>query len=412
MSRIQRGFLGVALALTLILACGASPEEAVLRAGEGAPGLWVDPPAADGALAPNFARVGEFVAVSWLEPVEDEGEAAHRLRFARLSGGAWSAPVTVVEGGDFFANWADLPAVVEMGSGELLAHWLAKTGDDTYAYSIFLARSADGGSTWTPSGQLNSDATDTEHGFVSWVPEGDGARAFWLDGREMAAGGAMAVRTAFVGDAVGGEELLDERTCECCSIDATVATDGPLIVYRDRGETEVRDVAIVRRESSGWSEPQPVLVDAWKINGCPVNGPAVAARGTSVVVAWFTGADSAPRVQITFSDDGGATFDPVGEVDASTPLGRVDVVFDDEGRAWVVWMRSVGERAQILLQWIDRRGYRGDAVVIAETSAARASGFPRLARLGDALYVAWVDVAAAEPQRIRMKELPVSTLSG
>ena len=45
-----------------------------------------------------------------------------------------------------------------------------------------------------------------------------------------------------------------------------------LAIYRDRTETERRDIAS-RRLQGNWTVSQPVGVDGWQINGCPVNGP-------------------------------------------------------------------------------------------------------------------------------------------
>ena len=118
-------------------------------------------------FAPFLAADGDGALMTWWERLPDpEGERRHRLMFARYESG-WSEPSVVTEGEEYFANWADVPSVVREPSGNLLAHWLAKTGSATYAYSIFLSRSIDGGATWQPLGKLNDDATDTEHGFVA-----------------------------------------------------------------------------------------------------------------------------------------------------------------------------------------------------------------------------------------------------
>jgi hypothetical protein len=251
-------------------------------------------------------------------------------------------PGPIAAGDDFFANWADLPGVVAAADGSLTAHWLAKTGEETYAYSIFLARSTDGGVSWTPLGRLNDDDTPTEHGFVSYVAADDGVRAFWLDGRAMAEGGPMSLRTAVITDQVGPDEVLDERVCECCSTDAAMTSTGPVVVARDRSESEIRDISIVRRVDGDWSRAQPIHADAWQIDGCPVNGPEIAADGDLVAVAWFTAAGAEPRVQMAISHDAGASFGRPVLIDGEGPLGRVDVVLD--GKEAVVSWLAFGDR--------------------------------------------------------------------
>jgi hypothetical protein len=49
---------------------------------------------------------------------------------------------------------------------------------------------------------------------------------------------------------------------------------------------------------------------------------------------------------------------------------------------------------------VDTQGAAGDPVVLATTRSARASGFPRLARAGDGLLMAWTD--PAEPPRVKV----------
>ena len=412
--RLHRG--GVVLVAAVILsACGTEPAEEGI-AGEALPEIlsgevrFLDPPAAPNSLGPDLVAADGRLLMSWLEPEEKGDGRSHRLLVSRLVEDGWTPPVVVAEGDDFFANWADFPAVVEAGDGSLLAHWLAKTSDEIYAYSIFLARSEDGGATWRQLGRLNDDQTPTEHGFVSYVAEGDGVRAFWLDGREMADGKPMTLRTALIGDTAGPGEMLDERVCECCATSAALTPSGPVVVYRDRLEDEVRDIAVVRRAGGGWTAPREVAVDGWLIPGCPVNGPAIATAGDRAAVAWFTVADERPRVQVAFSDNAGETWSQPVVVDEAGPFGRVDVVSAADGGFWVVWLARAEDRAAIRLQRWSSEGHSGPPRVVAQTDGGRSSGFPRLLRLEDRLYLAWVDVTAESPRRLRLAAIEIPSV--
>lgn len=434
MSRVPSGVRGALVVGSIVAAvsfaaCGgdgsdvsAPPGPTVFEA------IPQDPPAAPGSLAPHLAVAAGKLAATWIEPFREPASSSerrlarkgHRLRFSLLSAGGWSDPVTIAEGTNFFANWADVPAVIEGSSGALYAHWLAKTAEDTYAYSIFLALSTDGGASWAPIGKLNSDATPTEHGFVSFVTEESGVRAFWLDGRAMVDGAPMTLRTATVGGVARGaggtesrgtvsaEEVLDVRVCECCPTAAALTARGPVVAYRDRGESEVRDIGIVRRRGSKWTAPASVAEDGWRINGCPVNGPKLAAEGDRVAVAWFTAVGDLPRVQVAFSDDAAATFDQRHVIDAGEVLGRVGLAMDGAGGVWVTWMASLAEDAiaEIRLQRVLPDGPSGPSQEIARIHAGRTSGVPVLERLGERLYLSWVDVGATpQASRIRISEL-------
>src|SRR5215510_8067705 len=82
----------------------------------------LDPPAGAGAMAPNLAMGSRGPLLSWLEPVASGDRSRWRWRISQLSGESWQPAVTLAEGDDFFANWADFPAIVEAADGSLLAH--------------------------------------------------------------------------------------------------------------------------------------------------------------------------------------------------------------------------------------------------------------------------------------------------
>lgn len=363
----------------------------------------LESPAPPASAEPNLAAGADAFYLSWLERT---GEGRHALRFARLTGEGWTAPRTVMERGGLFVNWADFPSLIALDDGTLLAHWLEKSGEGTYAYDVRMAASTDGGATWGEDIIPHRDGVQAEHGFVSFFPlEDEPARAgaVWLDGRGTAHGEPMTLRFASVGP--GGaspDELVDPSVCDCCQTAAAVTADGPLVVYRDRTEAEVRDIYAVRRVDGEWTEPVPVHEDGWVINACPVNGPAVAADGRRAAVAWFTAAPS-PRVNVAFSDDGGASFDSPVRVDGGQPQGRVGVILLDDGSALVSWLERAGDGAEIRLRRVPRAGLppadTTGVIRLADTSSERASGFPRMARLGDRILFAWTE--AGDPPRVR-----------
>lgn len=379
----------------------------------------IDPPAGPGSLGPDLARVQGGLLLSWLEPSlpsSKPGEGPFALRYAVFDGRSWSDPRTILSGGRFFANWADFPSVAQSPRGWLLAHWAERSGDESHAYDVQLARADGLEGPWRRLGAAHDDRTETEHGFVSFVPEKHSIRAFWLDGRETGrrsgashghGEGGMTLRTALVGDTIAGGELLDPRVCDCCQTSAAVTSEGPVIVYRDRSETEIRDVSIIRRKGNAWTDPRSVAQDNWEISGCPVNGPSVDADGRNVAVAWFTAAGDRPRVQVAFSKDAGATFGASRLVDGEKPLGRVAVVVSG-GSAFVSWVATEGKKASIRLRRFSPESKSSKAILVAETSSARSSGFPRLARSGNSLLLAWVE--AAEPARIRAAVLDIASI--
>jgi len=202
------------------------------------------------------------------------------------------------------------------------------------------------------------------------------------------------------------ETQLDERVCECCQTSAAITAAGIIAVYRDRSEKEVRDIDFVTQQRGSWSAPRAVYADNWEINGCPVNGPSVAAAGERVAVAWYTGAGDSPRVKVAFSNDSGATFARPIEVDDGETLGRVDTLLLPDGSALVCWLAGTAEGGAIKVRRVLTDGSLGAPAVIARTDISRSSGFPRMVRLGDEVYFAWTEFG--KPSHVRIATASVS----
>ena len=370
-------------------------------------------PTGVGAGEPNLAvgPRGE-IYLSWFEPA-DSGQA---LQVATYAGGRWTAPSVIRSGRDFFINWADFPAVAVLANGRLATHWLQRNGNTTYAYGVRIAQSGDGGRTWSAPVTPHRDTLPVEHGFVAMWPEGKGLGAVWLDGRHsggehgMHGGkGATVLMESSIGQdgKLGPERTLDSRTCDCCQNAVAMAAAGPIVAYRNRSDDEIRDIYVTRRVNGKWMAGAPVHADSWKINACPVNGPAIDANGRNVAVAWFTGARDTNKVNVAFSSDGGATFGAPIRVDGGDPGGRVDLVLLADGNAIVSWLeRTGGDVAAVRARRVSRNGQLGEAKTIATSSAARASGVPKMVRSGSDIYFAWT--VATTPSRVQFARASIN----
>ena len=199
----------------------------------------------------------------------------------------------------------------------------------------------------------------------------------------------MSLRAAVI-DAKGNkikEWELDNKTCDCCQTSAAITTNGPVVVYRDRSDKEIRDMSIVRFIDGQWSEPQTIHNDNWKIAGCPVNGPRVAWENNNLAVAWFSAATDTSQVNVIFSTDGGATFGRPIRVDEGTAIGRVDIVMIDDKSVMVSWM----EGTIIKVAKVHSDGVKEPSIIIASSSESRSSGFPQMTKSGNQLIFAWRD---------------------
>lgn len=363
---------------------------------------------------PNlFVNAEGEATLTWIEQTAD---TFAQLKMAQLIDYSWAQPQTIAQGSNWFVNWADFPAFAQFpgSNSQMAAHWLQKRAAGTFDYDIRVAISEDNGQQWSDSFILHRDSIAAEHGFVTLLPIGqDRVFATWLDGRNTktgtpesntghghGGGGAMTLRTAEF-DTQGKlyeEQELDARICDCCQTDAVITDQGPIIVYRDRSEQEIRDISVVRKIRGVWSDPQTIGSDHWQINGCPVNGPAIAAKGNQVVVAWFTMAADTPKVQVAFSQDYGASFGVPIRVDAGNPLGRVDIVFTEKDQVLVSYLEDTEENTQVRILPVSQNGMVGAAVVEIPMNAARKSGFPVLEKLEKGYLLAMTEIMDEKTQ--------------
>lgn len=369
----------------------AAPPEPAPLATFDAKIVRIDPPAASGSIGLSLRGAGETLLATWIEP----GEGSNRLRFATWSPAGWTTPVTLVEGAALVANWADVPSVQRAPDGALVVHWAERSGGEDHHYDAIVARSTDGGASWSKLGRLHRDATPAEHGFVSLVPDDGGVRAFWLDGRATSRpDGTTELRTAVVGESITGETVVDPSVCDCCQTTATTTPGGPIVVYRDRTKDEIRDVWASRFRGGAWSPSYPIATDGWKIAGCPVNGPSMDAQGGLVAVGWYTYASSRPAVRLAFSGDDGSTFGAPIDVDSArgtrAPIGRVSVIVDG-GSAIVSWSSSERELGSILARRVSKDGALGATLRVAESKPDRDGGSPRMIRFGNDVVIAWTE---------------------
>lgn len=388
-------------------------------------------PAPAGASQPDLSVSPQGdVLLSWVE----KETAQPRLRFARFAAGRWSEPLTIASD-EWFGNTSDTPHLRATPDGALWAQWLRKSTVEGHARDVVLARSGDGGVTWSRPVLVNQDATPTEHGFVSmWAVGADRLGMAWLDGRHRTAGhgkhdktdkhamhrkhaaqpepGAHAegdapanmtmLRSAVFDAALqrSGETAVDTSACDCCQTDTAATPDGPLVVYRDRTAQEVRDIAVTRLRDGAWTAPRIVHADGWTMPACPVNGPAVASTGANVSVGWYTAVGDVATIRAAVSTDAGDRFGAPLEIDRGPAiLGRVDVAVDAQG-TWLTWLRE--EQAGQTL-WLARIAQDGSRIEQRQRIASlqgrgRGTGVPKALIQDGRLHVVWTDVADGAPR--------------
>ena len=332
--------------------------------------------------------------------------AARALWHATLAPGAttFSSPRAIVTTPLLMENWADFASLAVGTDGALTAQWFQKSAPDARGYDGWYSRSDDAGRTWRTPARLG-------HEFVALAPLSQGRTlALWLEStrphgdhaaprpqraaatprpaRDPAAPYAPAMKLlarllAPDGSSLG-EWTVDPDVCTCCqNTVAVLPGDRVFAAYRGHTADEIRDnkFATFDLASRTWSAPATLRDDAWKIAACPVNGPAADARGPAVAVAWFTAAHGTPRVHARSSADSARTFgDPV-VIDLGRPMGRLETVMLADQTALILWMEmgTAENAAGIYARRLWPDGQLSAAHLVADSSQARSSGFPRAA---------------------------------
>lgn len=359
---------------------------------------------------PNLAFVNSDLHICWVESSEEEDV----LLFKNITTQGNTKEVS--RSSDWFVNWADFPGLVGFENGSLLTYWLQKSGEGTYDYDVRMSLSNDQGDSWSDPEIVHNDGVSAEHGFVSSCQYNDDIMMIWLDGREMVnekfdndsdhahGKGAMTLRSAIISSKgkISNRQLVDNKVCECCQTDVVLADCGPIAVYRNRSDKEFRDIYYVRYLNDDWTDPRPLDTISWKINGCPVNGPRIAAKNNIVVATWFTKSDTVPMTRMAISDNCGQSFgDPITIHEGNEVMGRLDIGIS-ENEIVVSSMLQAQKVAQVNIDLFSLDGSLVDSYLVGETSMVRKSGFPRLVVSDKDISISYLDV---ENDRVILKSL-------
>jgi hypothetical protein len=402
MTSLHRACLFMAVLSGACSSTAPAPEQtsAPAAAAVSAWNVQVEPlalPASGRTDSPQLTPSTGGAVLSWLEHTGDFAT----LKYASRTESGWSPAQIVVTAKDMFLSWADVPSVLRLSSGAMVASYYPATDPSIEAYNLRLAYSKDGKS-WGPTISPHSDKTTTQHGFASMFEMPDGSLGLvWLDGRDQELntsqreGGAMGLYFASFDKSwkQTAETAVNTRVCECCQTSAAVTDDGVLTAFRDRSPREIRDINVSRLTNGSWTQARPVHVDNWMIDACPVNGPALSARGRRVATAWFTLVDENPRAFVAFSDDSGDTWSEPVRLDDESTLGHVDVELLDDGSAVATWVEFADQKSTLKVRRVERSGARSRAI---EVTSARVTGYPRVVRNGRELLFAWTESAGEE----------------
>ena len=348
----------------------------------------------DNNAQPNLVSSNGTLSLSWISS-KNENKAS--LHFSQFKKGKWITPQKIANGSDWFVNWADFPAHA-INEDLIITSHLKKSASGTYTYDVILNLQKLSGEKIKENFLLNTDGVKAEHGFVSIIPNNNkGFFITWLDGRntvEKKLDGhhkPMTIRFAEItntGEVINESEL-DAAACDCCQTSIAMTNNGPIVVYRDRSENEVRDIYTIRNINGVWEEPSPLHNDGWIINGCPVNGPKVAVNSTNLAVAWFTVVNDNPLVNVSFSKNNGDSFGTPFKLNDHDAIGRVDVAFLNNEQVIVSYMEVDETGTYLKIKKISINGKVSKPITISKIDGGRNTGVPQLEIINNDIFIVW-----------------------
>jgi hypothetical protein len=383
---------------------------------------------------PSMAIAGRTVVAVWT--ATKDGATNVFVATSEDGGATFSEPRRVNDqDGDATANNEQPPRVTIRGSARALTVLWSKRNEGpqkTRRDALRIARSSDGGRTFSPARFTHDPALSGARGWESLAASAGGTvHAVWLDGRdaerkiaEAAAHSGMAHKGQPPQDAYHGaiapdghvvESVIATGVCFCCK--TAVAVDARGTVYaawRHIFPGSMRDIAFARSTDGGRRFDPLIRVseDKWELNGCPEDGPTLAVDRAGVIhIAWATLVDEGEPQKALFyaTSRDGMAFSPrvrIPVAGAATP-GHPQLAVTPDGGAAIVWDELVEGVRRVSFTRVSRAGaFRPVQILSADESASN----PVIVQSEGNLLVAWTSrssaaKAAAEPALIKMRRL-------
>jgi hypothetical protein len=186
------------------------------------------------------------------------------------------------------------PAISVGQNGRVGVAWL-EMPPDFHGAKVWYAASEDGGQTFKP-GQLVADEPEGEVTMVQVALDFTGNPILvWLNGSALRFSHSFDQGSAF-SEAVS----IGDGSCECCQPQLIVIDENIHIAYRslepgsDSGD--IRDIVMIHSKDSGKTfEPVTRVSDAhWYLPACPIAGPSLTTHEGIFYIAWMDGRSEPP----------------------------------------------------------------------------------------------------------------------
>ncbi|MEO8258122.1 MAG: sialidase family protein [Acidobacteriota bacterium] len=391
----------------------------------------------------SIAAAGQLVAVGWGATAKD-GPTDVFVAVSRNAGGSFSAPVRVNDAAGAASLSGEQPPRIALvpRSGRdpsIVVVWTSKAAGGT---RLLQARSDDGGRSFGRASPVPGGDGAGNRGWQSTAIDRDGhVVAAWLDHRELAGsarqgppmhhegqqhtghadpaadGSARAqLSKLYVGRLDGSDtpRVLTGGVCYCCKTAVASGSDGSLFAaWRHVYPGNVRDIAFTVSRDGGRTFAAPVRVseDRWVLDGCPENGPAMAADAANRLhLVWPTLVDSpAPGREPTLAlfyavSSDGRRFTAREPIPTEGLPRHPQIAIDARRSVVAAWDEQVKEGTRQVV--IGRALAKGQGTLRFTRQVLGAGAvYPAIAAVADGVVVAWTS-GPQEGSVIRVTRVP------
>jgi hypothetical protein len=160
----------------------------------------------------------------------------------------------------------------------------------TSSGNIFSFHKEEGG-TWIPGGRVNDADTIAKEGLMALSADKTAGYATWLDLRGNKRNKIYGAKTIDGGKTWSKNILVysspDSSVCECCKPSVIIKGDNVYVMFRNwlKGN---RDLYLVQSTDGGntFGQAQKLGVESWQLNGCPMDGGAIALNNGTPETVW------------------------------------------------------------------------------------------------------------------------------
>jgi hypothetical protein len=307
-----------------------------------------------GTMPKEDGRYNPFVAADprggfYLAYVERKAGISNVMLQRSSDGKSFSAPARVNDQpGDATVRNENPPKLAIGPTGQIYVCWANERG--RWKGNIRFARSLDGGKTFSPAININSDAAlqPAGHAFQSVTVDKKGQiYVTWIDERNKKStdrGAEIWMSTSTnEGRTYSPDRSVLRDVCECCRTHLQIDATGRMFLsYRTVPPSGpmFRDIVLAVSQDSGKTFSKTIVnQDGWEVNACPVAGPALSVDPQGqVVITWFTGGGDRPGLYYASSADHGTSFSPRRLLSPNQKLGKhSQAAMISQGRMLVVW---------------------------------------------------------------------------